>query len=465
MAAVLTEDGVRPGDRVVCQVDKSPDAVALYLACLRAGFVYVPLNTAYTAEEVGYFVGDAEPTAFVFCSAKAAKLHPVGDLSGVPVMYTLDANGTGTLAEYASQVVGGDLIIPRAGSDLAALLYTSGTTGRSKGAMITHDNLSTNGRALHAIWRFREGDILLHALPIFHVHGLFVALHTAMLNGSEVIFLPQFDVATVRHFLPSATAMMGVPTQYGRLLSDPQFGADDTRSIRLFTSGSAPLPESIFREFRLRTGHTLCERYGMTECGIITSNPPVGKKVAGSVGYALPEVNVRVVDEHGHMVGPNEVGIVEVRGPNVFAGYWQRPDKTAQSMTSDGFLRTGDIGSMAVDGRITLVGRSSDMIISGGYNVYPKEVELILDDVPGVIESAVVGLPHPDFGEGVAAFIVAEPYLDEGALRAASDSRLANYKRPKAYIFTQDLPRNAMGKVQKSTLRSEHNQAFALMDL
>ena len=465
IAEVLREDGVKPGDRVVCQVEKSPDAVALYLACLRSGFIYVPLNTAYTAEEVGYFVGDAEPTAFVFSSSRAAKLHPLGDLSGVPCMYTLDDDGNGTLAEYASQVVGEDQIVSSGYQDVAALLYTSGTTGRSKGAMITHENLISNGRTLHAIWRFREGDLLLHCLPIFHVHGLFVALHTAMANGSNVIFLPEFDVESVRHYMQSATVMMGVPTQYSRLLADPEFGAVDVRNIRLFTSGSAPLPESVFREFRLRTGHSLCERYGMTECGIITSNPPEGQRMVGTVGYALPEVDVRVVDEDGNMVGANEVGVVETRGPNVFAGYWRKPEKTAESMRADGFFQTGDIGSMAVDGRVSLVGRSSDMIISGGYNVYPKEVELVLESIDGVVEAAVVGLPHPDFGEGVAAFMVADNIVDEPTLRAACESRLAGFKRPKAYIFTPDLPRNAMGKVQKSVLRAEHSQAFALMDM
>ena len=465
MAAVLREDGVSPGDRVVCQVEKSPDAIALYLACLRAGFIYVPLNTAYTAEEVGYFVGDAEPTAFIFSSSRASKLHPLGDLSGVPCMYTLDSDGTGTLAEYASQVAGDDYVIASRPQDVAALLYTSGTTGRSKGAMITHENLISNGRTLHAIWRFREGDVLLHCLPVFHVHGLFVAMHTAMANGSNVIFLPEFDVGAVRHYMQAATVMMGVPTQYSRLLADPEFGAVDVRSIRLFTSGSAPLPESVFREFRLRTGQTLCERYGMTECGIITSNPPEGHRVAGTVGYALPEVDVRVTDDDGNMVGANEVGAIEARGPNIFAGYWRKAEKTQESMRPDGFFQTGDIGSMAVDGRVSLVGRSSDMIISGGYNVYPKEVELVLESIDGVVEAAVVGLPHSDFGEGVAAFIVAEPDVDEPTLREACDSRLAGYKRPKAYIFTMDLPRNAMGKVQKSVLRAEHSQAFSLMGM
>jgi len=465
MATVLLGNGVKPGDRVVCQVEKSPDAVALYFACLRSGFVYVPLNTAYTAEEVGYFIGDAEPAAFIFCPSKSAKLHPVGDLSGVPIMHTLGPDGSGTLAAEASQAVGNDPITQCRPDDVAAMLYTSGTTGRSKGAMITHENLAVNARALHAIWRFRAGDIVLHALPIFHVHGLFVALHTAMLAGAEVIFLPQFDAAAVRHFLPHATVFMGVPTHYSRLLADPDFGAEDASRIRLFTAGSAPLPETVFREFRLRTGHSICERYGMTECGILTSNPPEGKRIAGTVGYPLPAVEARIVDDHGTQLPPNTVGTLEVRGPNVFPGYWRKPDKTDEAFTPDRFFRTGDIGLMASDGRISLVGRASDMIISGGYNVYPKEIELVLDEVPGVVESAVVGLPHPDFGEGVVAFLVAEPEVTEHYLAEICASRLANYKRPKAFIFVSDLPRNAMGKVQKAALRKEHGQAFTIMDL
>jgi malonyl-CoA/methylmalonyl-CoA synthetase len=465
MAAVLVEDGIEVGDRVVVQVDKSPDAIALYWACLRGGFIYVPLNTSYTAEEVGYFIGDAEPAAFVFSPAKAAKLYPVGDIAGVPRMYTLGTKGNGTLAEAASNSPGLSRIVRCGPHDVASMLYTSGTTGRSKGAMLTHANLASNGRALHAIWRWREGDVLLHALPIFHVHGLFVALHCAILNGSEVIFLPSFDVETVRAYLPAASVMMAVPTYYSRLLGDPEFGAADCETIRMFTCGSAPLPHSVFREFTLRTGHLITERYGMTECGIISSNPPEGQRVAGTVGYPLPDVEVRIVDDDGTKLGAGEIGTVEVRGPNVFAGYWQLPERTAREMTPDGFLRTGDIGSMAADGRLTLVGRSSDMIISGGLNVYPKEVEILLEEVPGVVETAVVGLPHPDFGEGVVAFVVAEAGVTDTDLHDGVAHRLAKFKRPKSYIFVDDLPRNAMGKVQKSQLRTDYRETFALLDL
>ncbi|MEM8924349.1 MAG: AMP-binding protein [Actinomycetota bacterium] len=465
-ATLLAASGAQVGDRVVTQVDKSIDAVALYLACLRAGLVYVPLNTAYTAEEVGYFIGDADAAVFVFSPERAEKLQPVGEIAGVASLFTLGVSGDGTLADLAASMT--DVhheVVPRAGDDLACMLYTSGTTGRSKGAMLTHANLASNGLALHTIWRWREGDVLLHSLPIFHVHGLFVALHCAMLNASEVIFLPRFDVDDVRTYLPEATVMMGVPTHYTRLLADDDFDPEDCSSIRMFTSGSAPMTPPVFAEFTARTGHTICERYGMTECGIITSNPPEGKRVAGTVGYALPKVELRVVDDEGRPVGDDVIGTVEVKGPNVFPGYWQLPDKTAEEMTDDGFFRTGDIGSMASDGRLTLVGRSSDMIISGGYNVYPKEIELLLDGVDGVSETAVVGLPHPDFGEGVAAFVVGDESIDEEALSDALAERVARFKQPKAYIFVDDLPRNAMGKVQKGQLRQDYAEAFALSDL
>ncbi|MGF1596659.1 MAG: AMP-binding protein [Acidimicrobiales bacterium] len=481
-ARALVDAGTLLGDRVVVQVDKSADAVALYLACVRAGFVYVPLNTAYTAEEVGYFIGDAEASVFVFTPGRASKLQPVGELAGVERMYTLGTRGNGTLAEAASEAGPGFGVTEREADDVACMLYTSGTTGRSKGAMITHANLASNALALHAIWRWEPGDVLLHALPVFHVHGLFVALHCAILNGSKVIFLPHFDVDDVRSYLPSATVMMGVPTYYSRLLEDPDFGPEDCATIRLFTSGSAPLTSTVFRQFADRTGHTICERYGMTETGIITSNPPEGPKIAGTVGYPLPKVDVRVVDDDDRVLGPDEIGTVQVKGPNVFPGYWRLPDRTAAEITADGYFRTGDIGSMAPDGRLTLVGRSSDMIISGGYNVYPKEIEIVLDEIDGVMETAVVGLPHPDFGEGVAAFVVADPDLirppaapeghEPATVEAAIEQRmrsaverLANFKRPKAYLFVDELPRNAMGKVQKTMLRTDHSEAFALLDL
>jgi malonyl-CoA/methylmalonyl-CoA synthetase len=465
MAAALAEGGARPGDRVVVQVDKSADAVALYLACLRGGFVYVPLNTAYTPEEVGFFLGDADPAVFVFKPGRASKLKPVADIAGVPKIFTLSNRSTGTLAEAASSITPIGSVMAREPDDVACMVYTSGTTGRSKGAMLTHRGIATNARALHAIWRFRPGDVLLHCLPIFHIHGLFIALHCAMLNASEVLFLPKFDADEVKAALPHSTVMMGVPTHYRRLLADPEFGSADCQTIRLFVSGSAPLAEPVFHEFIARTGHTICERYGMTETGIIASNPPEGQRIAGTVGYALPEMEMRVADEKDEPLGAGEIGEVQVRGPHVFPGYWGLEDKTAESLTGDGFFRTGDQGSMGADGRLTLVGRSTDMIISGGYNVYPKEIELVVDSQDGVTESAVVGLPHPDFGEAVTAFVVADESVDEETLEQAVEDRLANYKRPKRYVFLSSLPRNAMGKVQKAQLREAYAELHGPVDI
>ncbi len=459
-AAVLAEAGAQVGDRVVVQVEKSADAVALYLACLRAGFVYVPLNTAYTPEEVGFFLGDADPAVFVFKPKRASKLKPVADIAGVPATMTISSKGAGTLADAAVDASPATAVTERGPDDVACMVYTSGTTGRSKGAMLTHRAIATNSRALHAIWRFRPGDVLLHVLPIFHIHGLFVALHCAMLNASEVLFLPKFDLEQVRAALTKATVMMGVPTFYTRLLADPDFGPADCRTIRMFTSGSAPLSETVFHEFIRRTGHTICERYGMTECGIITSNPPEGQRIAGTVGYALPDMEMRIADEKDEPLGPGEIGEVQVRGPHVFPGYWGLEDRTAEARTGDGFFRTGDIGSMAADGRLTLAGRSTDLIISGGYNVYPKEVELLLERQPGVIESAVVGLEHPDFGEAVTAFVVAEDDVTEEQLFEALESSLANFKRPKQYVFLDSLPRNTMGKIQKTQLRETYAELF-----
>lgn len=460
MAAVLADGGAQPGDRVVVQVDKSVDAVALYFACLRAGFVYVPLNTAYTPEEIGFFLGDAEPSVFVYPPDLTAKLKPVADIANVKRTFTLSHDGGGSLAETASQVTALGGVVEREANDVACMLYTSGTTGRPKGAMLTHGGMATNAVALHHIWRFRPGDVLLHTLPIFHVHGLFVALHCAILNASEVLFCDRFDVATVRENLKNATVYMGVPTHYVRLLNDPEFGHQDCQTIRMFTSGSAPMTEGVFNDFTERSGHVICERYGMTECGIITSNPPEGQRMAGTVGYALPEMELRVVDDAGQATADGDVGQVQVRGPHLFKGYWLLPDKTDESFTDDGFFRTGDIGWMASDGRLTLAGRSSDMIISGGFNVYPKEIELQLDETPGVIESAVVGLPHDDFGEAVTAFVVAESHVDDDVLRESLDDRLASFKQPKKYIYLDALPRNTMGKVQKSDLRRNYEELY-----
>lgn len=463
-ATSLGEAGAEPGDRVVVQVEKSINAVALYLACLRGGFIYIPLNTAYTPEEVGFFLGDATPSIMVFPSSRADKLRPVAELAGVATTFTLDEDGTGSLVDAAEAVENIAGVVPREADDVACILYTSGTTGRSKGAMLTHQGIAVNGTALHSIWRFRQGDVLLHALPIFHVHGLFIALNVAMLNVSEVLFLPTFDVHNVRAQLPHATVMMGVPTFYTRLLNDPEFGGADCVTIRMFTSGSAPMTETVFNQFNERTGHTICERYGMTECGIITSNPPEGERIAGTVGFALPQMEMRVVDKDDEILPSGEVGQVQVRGPHLFAGYWQLSHITADALTADGFFRTGDLGFADDDGRLTLVGRTSDMIISGGYNVYPKEVELALDQVSGVVESAVVGLPHPDFGEGVTAFVVVDAsFTDEMIEESISktiEDQVARFKQPKHYVFVDELPRNAMGKVQKAQLRANFAELY-----
>lgn len=450
-AGALREVGVSPGDRLIAQIPKSPENLALYLGAVRSGAVFVTLNTAYTAAEVGYFVEDAEPTLFVGTPDQPAP-------SDIAVL-TLDAEGAGTMRSAADAATPLERIEPLDDTAPATMLYTSGTTGRSKGAITSHAGLASNAMALHDIWHFKSSDVLVHSLPIFHVHGLFVATHCAMLSGCKMIFLPRFDVDLVLDHLPEATAMMGVPTHYSRLLADARFDAATCSSIRLFTSGSAPMTEIVHQEFEARTGQRIVERYGMTEAGIITSNPYDGERVAGTVGYPLPGYKLRVSDDDGGPVGVGETGTVEITGPGLFDGYWKKPDKTEEAHRSDGWFITGDVGSLSADGRLTLEGRSSDMIISGGLNVYPKEVELLLDDASGVVESAVVGLPHPDFGEAVVAFIVGD--ADDDSLDASIAEQLASFKRPKAYINIDELPRNAMGKVQKSQLRTEHANLFA----
>ena len=456
-ASVLTDRGVTPGDRVVVQVPKSVDGVALYLACIRHGAVYVPLNTAYTTHELDYFVTDSRPSLVVLDPSA-----PIPPGSTTPVMTLGPDPGEGTMAAAATAAEPTDLIADRQPDDLAAMLYTSGTTGRPKGAMLTHRNLATNAIALHRVWRFEPGDVLLHVLPIFHVHGLMVALHTAMLNGSEVIFLPRFDVDATLEHLPRATVMMGVPTHYSRLLADPRFDERITAHMRLFTSGSAPMTAAVHEEFTTRTGHRIIERYGMTETGMITSNPYDGDRIAATVGFALPDVEVRVCGPEGTPLPPGETGVVEVRGPNVFAGYWEQPEKTAREIRADGFFVTGDVGHLDSEGRLTLEGRHGDMIISGGYNVYPREIEQVLDQSEGVAESSVVGLPHPDLGEAVTAFVVAEPQsgaVPDEVLRDALGG-LARFKHPKQFVLVDELPRNAMGKVQKSVLRETNRDLY-----
>ena len=451
-ALALRLRGVEPGDRVLVQVPKSVEAVALYLGVLRCGGVYVPLSVAYTEREVAFFVSDASPRVVV---RGAADRRGSGSGAGQLTI------GFDALWQEARFLDPDPAIEPRDGDDLAAICYTSGTTGRSKGAMITHRNLTSNALALHRIWGFEPGDVLLHALPIFHVHGLFVALHTAFLNASKILFLPRFDAAEVRRLLPEVTVLMGVPTFYSRLLAEPGFGSADCEGIRLLVSGSAPLTEAVWGDFEARTGHRILERYGMTEAGMITSNPLRGDRVAGTVGFPLPEVEVRVVDEDGVELPAGEVGTLEIRGPNLFAGYWGSPGRTAEEMRGDGFFVTGDLASLDGEGRVTLVGRGKDLIIAGGFNVYPKEVEDRLDEVAGVAESAVIGAPHADLGEGVVAVLVArEVPVEDDTLRAALDAGLARYKHPRRFYWVGELPRNAMGKVQKNVLRERYRDAY-----
>lgn len=462
MAAALKSLGVNPGDRIVAQVEKSDEAVVLYLACLRAGAIYIPLNTAYTAAELSYFLGDAEPQALICDPSKNAALRAVCEDLGVPHLLCLDSSGNGSWMEYVKNHAPDPKIAFREEDDIAAILYTSGTTGRSKGAMLSHGNLASNALTLHQLWGFEPGDVLLHALPIYHVHGLFVALHCAMLNGSKVWFLPKFDVDEVLELLPRSSVMMGVPTFYVRLLDDQRFTRELCAAMRLFIAGSAPLLAETFQAFEDRTGHRILERYGMTEAGMITSNPYDGERLAGTVGFALPDVSVRVCNEDGGQVAQGETGVLEINGPNVFKGYWRNPEKTAAEFRGDGFFITGDLSVMDRDGRISIVGRAKDLVISGGFNVYPKEVESEIDRMTGVVESAVVGLPHPDFGEGVTAIVVAAPdaALTPEDIAVHLADRLAKFKQPKRIFFIDALPRNAMGKVQKKELRERYADTY-----
>lgn len=466
-AAALRALGVRPGDRVAVQVAKTPEALALYGACVTAGAVLLPLNTAYTPSEIEGFVADATPRVLLVDPQKAEALAPVAARRHA-VLTTLDAHGRGAfraLCDAQSDDVRVDdvRVDGRAGGDLAALLYTSGTTGRSKGAMLSHDNLLSNARTLVETWRFGPEDVLLHALPIFHTHGLFVACNVSLLAGATMIFQPGFDLDAILRALPQASVLMGVPTFYTRLLDDPRFDRALVAHMRLFVSGSAPLLAETHVAFEARTGHRILERYGMTETNMNTSNPYDGERRAGTVGRPLPGVEVRVIDPAtGAVLPQGETGMVEVRGPNVFSGYWNLPDKTREELRDNGFFITGDLGCVDADGYLTLVGRQKDLIITGGFNVYPKEVESLLDEQAGVLESAVVGLPHPDFGEAVFAVLVPKPgeTIDVAAIEAVLRERLARYKQPKAMCTVDALPRNTMGKVQKSLLRERYSTLF-----
>lgn len=453
-ANALATLGVEPGDRVTVQIEKSPASVLLYLAVLKQGAVYQPLNTAYTAAEVDYFVADAQPKLIVCDTARQGEMRALADRHKVFAVANLDSQGEGSLANLAASMDDRHETAARTADDLAGLLYTSGTTGRSKGAMISHDNLASNARALVDLWRITADDRLLHALPVFHVHGLYVALNTAFLAGSEIIWFPRFDAGAMIAAMPHATLMMGVPTFYTRLLGHPALTRETAAGMRLFISGSAPLLAETHEAFAARTGHAILERYGMTETGMITSNPYDGPRVPGSVGFALPGVAVRITG--------SRPGVIEVKGRNVFKGYWRMPEKTRQEFTGDGYFITGDVGSMDATGRVSIVGRAKDMIISGGFNVYPKEIEDVLDTFPGIGESAVIGVPHPDFGEGVVAVVTASgPLPSEPEIIAAASERLARFKVPKRIFELPELPRNAMGKVQKAELRKLYAACFS----
>ncbi|NIR60334.1 MAG: AMP-binding protein [Gammaproteobacteria bacterium] len=462
-ANLLRAAGLHKGDRLLVQVEKSPEALFVYLGCLRAGVIFVPLNPAYRSEEVGFFLEDAEPAAVVCDPTAAAAAHGRRRSGGRRVLYTLDAQGGGSLAEAAREHATRFHDEASAEEEVAAILYTSGTTGRPKGAMITHRNLASNGEALCAIWGFQADDVLLHALPVFHAHGLFTALHCVLLSGSRMLLMRRFEAATACRLLPRATVFMGVPTFYTRLLSERAFGAPVCADVRLFTSGSAPLLPETFERFERRVGRRIVERYGTTEAMIITSNPLQGERRAGSVGRALPGIEVRIADDQGRALEAGAPGSVQCRGPNVFKGYWRRPQASAKAFTPDGFFVTGDLGRVDAEGYVTLVGRTSDLIISGGYNVYPREVENVLDGMRGVEESSVFGVPHPDFGEGVVAAVrvsAGARDLREPDVIEYANARLANYKVPKRVVFLEQLPTNPMGKVQKTVLRERYGTLF-----
>lgn len=469
LANLLTSLDLPRGSRVAVQVEKSPEALLLYLATLRAGLVYLPLNTAYRESEIEYFLGNAEP-AVVVCSSKNLDwVQRAADKAGCAHVYTLDEDRSGTLLDAAGGLPQTFETVVRHPDDLAAILYTSGTTGRSKGAMLSHGNLAANAKVLHEYWGWREDDVLLHMLPIFHVHGLFVASHGALLAGAKMIWLPKLDADQALHYLPQSTIMMGVPTYYVRLLADKRFDRKVCANMRLFISGSAPLLAETFSDFEQRSGHPILERYGMSETVMLTSNPydaKLGQRLAGTVGRALPGVEVRVVDDAGKPLAAGDIGNVQVRGPNVFSGYWRMPEKTREEFTEDGWFKTGDVGRWGgvsagrdvPDDYLSIVGRSKDLIISGGFNVYPKEIETLIDDMPGVAESAVIGVPHADFGEAVVAVVVPKDgvTLDASAMQLELKSRIANFKVPKRVHIIDQLPRNTMGKVQKNVLRETY---------
>jgi malonyl-CoA/methylmalonyl-CoA synthetase len=464
-ANLLASLALPEGARIAVQTEKSVEALLLYFAVLRAGFVYLPLNNAYQAGEIGYFIENAKPSVFVCSDATKSWIAPIASHANVAHLFTLNEDGTGSFIEAAQSQSSDHVCATRQGNDLAAILYTSGTTGRSKGAMLSHQNLLSNAQTLVNYWGWSSADVLIHALPIFHVHGLFVASHCAILSGGKMIWFSKFDPRSIVHRLPEATVFMGVPTLYVRLLAETTLTKAACRNMRLFVAGSAPLLIETFNAFRERTGHTILERYGMSETVMLTSNPyhaADGERRGGTVGFALPGVGVRVSNEQGARCAIDEIGGIEVNGPNVFSGYWQMPEKTKEEFTTDGWFKTGDVGKLDARGYFTIVGRSKDLIISGGYNVYPAEIEAHLNEMQGVAESAVVGVPHPDFGEAVIAVLVTKTAtaLNTDAMIASMKAVIANFKVPKRMFVVNELPRNAMGKVQKNVLRDQHKDLF-----
>ncbi|TYO67774.1 malonyl-CoA synthase [Bradyrhizobium hipponense] len=462
-ANLLASHGIGPNHRVAAKAEKSVEAVALYLATLRSGAVYLPLNTAYTPAETEYFIRDAQPSLIVCDPKEASDLRAIAAKAGGRVE-TLDQDGYGSLVDAAAGLPADFDTVPRAKEDLAAILYTSGTTGRSKGAMLTHGNLVSNALTLVEQWRYTQRDVLIHALPIYHIHGLFVAGNVTFAARARMIFMQKFDAERIVAAMARSTVLMGVPTFYVRLLQSQNLSERTAAHMRLFVAGSAPLLAETHRAWNDRTGHEILERYGMTETGMIASNPYDGPRIPESVGRPLPAIDVRITDpESGAVLPTNEVGMIEVKGPNVFAGYWNMPDKTAAEFRADGFFITGDLGKLDANGYLYIVGRGKDLIITGGFNVYPKEIETEIDAIPGVFESAVVGVPHADFGEGVTAAVVrkAGSSVDERAILAALSGRLAKFKQPKRIIFVDALPRNAMGKIQKNLLRERFADLYS----
>jgi len=462
MANLLEALGLPKGARIAVQVEKSVEAVMLYLATLRAGFVFLPLNTAYQSAEIEYFIGNAEPAVVVCSSKNFGWVSKIAFKAGTRNVFTLDDDRTGSLLERTAHCADHHPTVHRDADDLVAILYTSGTTGRSKGAMLTHGNLLSNAQVLKDYWGWRPGDVLIHALPIFHVHGLFVALHGALLNGSKMIWMARFDPKRVLEKMPQATVFMGVPTLYVRLLAEAGLNREVTRNMRLFVAGSAPLLIETFVAWQQRTGHTILERYGMSETIMLTSNPydpALGERRGGTVGFPLPGVSLRVQDDAGQSLPVGEIGGIQVKGPNVFKGYWRMPEKTKEEFTADGYFKTGDVGKIDGRGYVSIVGRSKDLIISGGYNVYPAEIEGYINELPGVAESALVGIPHADFGEVGVAVVVPKPgvTLVPDQIIASLKSKLANFKIPKRCVVVAELPRNTMGKVQKNLLREQYS--------